>query len=120
MKINYNGKKFKPVSNTENGETSEETIFEYHQEGNVLTSTYKGGAIKLGHLLGLVDEQGVIEMRYHQINTKGELRSGQCVSTPEILKNGKIRLHEEWQWTVEQSNSTVGGSSKGNSILEEV
>lgn len=110
--INYNNKTFKPVSNTENGETSNETTFLYKQENNILTSEYSGGKIISGHLIGLVDENGNIEMRYHQINEKGELMTGICNSKPEILENGKIRLHETWQWT-------SGDYSKGNSIIEE-
>jgi len=43
--INYNNKFFKPVSNSENGETSNETVFHYKQEGNILTSEYSGGQI---------------------------------------------------------------------------
>ncbi|WP_338763244.1 n-acetylglutamate synthase [Bernardetia sp. ABR2-2B] len=111
--MNYNNKKFRPVSNTDNGETSSETMFEYKQEGNILTSTYSGGKIIKGHLIGLVDEDGNIDMRYHQVNEKGELMTGICNSRPEILENGKIRLHETWQWT-------SGNNSKGNSILEEI
>lgn len=110
--INYNNKFFKPVSNTENGETSNETSFHYKQEGNILTSEYSGGKIVKGHLIGLVDGAGNIEMRYHQVNEKGELMTGFCTSKPEILASGKIRLHETWQWT-------SGDLSKGNSILEE-
>lgn len=111
--MNYNNKKFKPVSNSENGETSEDTIFEYRQKDNILTSSYSGGQIKEGHLIGLVDTDGNIEMRYHQVNLQGELRTGTCISKPEIMDNGKIRLHETWEWT-------SGDKSKGNSILEEI
>ena len=111
--MNYNNKKFRPVLNSENGETTEETIFEYKQVGSILTSEYKGGKILKGHLIGLVDADGKIEMRYHQINQKGELMTGICNSTPELLKNGKIRLHESWKWT-------SGDLSSGKSILEEV
>ncbi|MFD2582141.1 n-acetylglutamate synthase [Pedobacter vanadiisoli] len=110
--INYNNKLFKPVKNTENGETSDETIFRYRQTGNILTAEYKGGKIIFGHLIGLVDENGNIEMRYHQVNNQGELMTGICNSKPEQLANGKIRLHETWQWT-------SGDQSKGQSIIEE-
>lgn len=110
--INYNNKIFKPVSNTENGETSRETAFHYKQNDNILTSEYSGGKIISGHLIGLVNDEGEIEMRYHQVNEKGELMTGICTSKPEILENGKIRLHETWQWT-------SGDLSKGNSVLEE-
>ena len=110
--INYNDKLFKPVNTTENSETSNETIFKYKQRGNILTAEYEGGKIVYGHLLGLVDHEGNIEMRYHQINQEGELMTGTCSSKPELLANGKIRLHETWQWT-------SGDQSKGQSIIEE-
>lgn len=111
--MNYKTKRFRPIQNSENGETSEETIFEYKQIGNILTSDYKGGQIVKGHLIGLVDENGHIEMRYHQVNMKGELMTGVCHSKPVLNKNGKIRLHETWQWT-------SGDKSSGESILEEI
>lgn len=111
--MNYNNKTFHPVENSENGETTTETIFEYKQNGNILTSEYKGGEIVSGHLIGLVDDNGNIEMRYHQINKKGELMTGICFSKPEIMENGKIRLYEEWRWT-------SGNMSSGKSTLEEL
>ncbi|MEX2564758.1 MAG: n-acetylglutamate synthase [Cyclobacteriaceae bacterium] len=111
--MNYHNKKFKPVTNSENGETSGETLFHYQPEGDILTSVYQGGKIKRGHLIGLVDKKGNIDMRYHQVNLKGELMTGTCRSRPEIMENGKIRLHEEWQWT-------SGDGSRGTSMLEEV
>lgn len=110
--INYNGKIFRPTSNSENGETSSQTLFIYNQTGNILTAEYSGGKIKKGHLIGLVDENGNIDMRYHQVNDKDEIMTGICKSRPEILENGKIRLHETWQWT-------SGNKSKGQSIIEE-
>ncbi len=110
--INYNNKIFRPISNTENGETTSETIFMYIQNGNILTSEYSGGKIIKGHLIGLVDQDGKIEMRYHQVNEIGELMTGVCKSVPEILSNGKLRLHENWEWT-------SGNKSKGQSIIEE-
>jgi hypothetical protein len=110
--INYNDKIFRPVVNSENGETSNDTVFIYKQIGNILTAEYSGGKIINGHLIGLVDENGEIDMRYHQVNQKGDLMTGICKSKPEILENGKIRLHETWQWT-------SGDKSKGQSIIQE-
>lgn len=111
--MNYHNKKFRPVANSKNGETTNETIFEYKQTGNILTAAYKGGSIRLGHLIGLVDTNGEINMRYHQVNLQGELMTGICRSKPQIMPNGKIRLNEDWQWT-------SGNRSKGKSILEEM
>lgn len=111
--INYNKRSFKIVSNSENGELSSDVIFHYKQVDNILTSVYSGGDILFGHLIGLVDKDGNIDMRYHQVNLEGEIKTGICKSIPEILPNGKIRLNETWQWT-------SGDQSKGSSILEEV
>ncbi len=111
--MNYNSKRFKPVSSSQNSEVSGDVIFEYKQEGNRLSCDYFGSSIIQGHLLGLVDEHGNIEMYYHQINLKGILMSGICTSKPEIMKNGKVRLREQWQWT-------SGDKSFGESILEEI
>ena len=111
--INYHNKQFRPISNTENGETSAETLFLYQQNDHILTCTYSGGKILIGHLIGLVDDDGNIDMRYHQVNEKGALMTGFCHSRPEILPDGRIRLHENWQWT-------SGDRSAGKSILEEV
>lgn len=111
--INYHNKTFRPIHNSENGETSGETIFHYRQEGNILMATYSGGRILKGQLIGLVDEDGNINMRYHQVNSLGELMTGICMSKPEILPTGKIRLHESWEWT-------SGDKSSGHSIIEEL
>ena len=111
--MNYNNKRFSPISNTDNGETTADTIFYYRQEGNVLTAHYYGGKIMTGHLIGIVSPEGKIDMRYHQVNEAGELMTGKCRSVPEIMSDGRIRLHETWQWT-------SGDRSSGTSILEEI
>jgi hypothetical protein len=112
MKINYHNRKFRPVSNSENGEVSSDMVFHYQQIGAVLTCTYTGQNIMQGHLIGKVDANGCIQMSYHQVNAKGEIMTGICASKPELI-NGKIRLFESWQWT-------SGDKSKGNSILQEL
>lgn len=111
--IHYNDKRFRAIENSPNGEVTGDLIFHYKQEGNRLVCQYFGGKILEGWLEGTVDENGVIEMNYTQVNTELKQNTGKCTSTPEILPNGKIRLHEDWQWT-------SGDRSKGTSILEEI
>lgn len=111
--MNYHNKNFRPVANTENGEVSGDTIFRYQQNGKIVTAEYSGGSILSGHLIALADENGYLDMRYHQVNDKGELHTGICHSRPEILPDGRIRLHETWKWT-------SGDGSQGTSIVEEV
>lgn len=111
--MNYDGKLFKSVQNIGKGEVNEETIFTYHQQGNIVWAEYSGGDIVKGHLIAIADAAGNLDMRYHHINKRQEVMTGKCVSRPERMENGKIRLHEKWEWT-------CGDRSKGRSIIEEI
>ncbi len=111
--INYNDKKFVVVNNSENGETDNETTFHYYQIKNRVWATYSGGKIIMGHLIGKVNNGGVIDMRYHHMNTSLELLVGKCISTPEIMENLKLRMHEQWTWT-------EGREGNGYSIIQEI
>ncbi|MET0753304.1 MAG: n-acetylglutamate synthase [Pyrinomonadaceae bacterium] len=113
MKINYDNRIFKSVQNSETGEVSGETTFHYHQKENLVWAEYSGGEIVFGTLLAKVLENNSLEMRYQHLNKKGALMTGKCVSTPEIMENGRIRLFENWQWT-------SGDFSKGSSVVEEI
>ena len=109
----YDGRLFRPVQTKGTSQTGTDTIFRYRQKEDLLTADYSGGDILYGHLIGRVDERGQINMRYHHMTVDGILMTGKCRSRPEVLENGKIRLHERWQWT-------CGDRSKGTSILEEI
>jgi hypothetical protein len=110
--INYNGKVFRSLSNSENGGVSLDTVFRYVQVGNLVTCSYSGGKIVWGHLIALVHPNGCLDMRYHQLNTEGALMTGTCFTKPEILAGGRLRLHEKWRWT-------SGDCSEGTSVLQE-
>ena len=112
LMVNYHNKVFRTIENSPTGETNTETEFHYKQIGNIVFAENYGGNIKYGHLIGLVSEYGTIEMSYHQVNNRGEMMTGKCESIPEIMANGKVRLHESWEWT-------CGDFSKGKSIVEE-
>ncbi len=109
----YDGRLFSPAQTKGHSETTSDTIFHYKQIGMCLSATYSGGEIEFGHLLGKVNEDNSLDFHYHHLNKSGEIMTGQCHSEPEILANGKIRLHETWQWT-------CGDKSHGTSILEEL
>lgn len=111
--INYHDRRFRSINNSGSGEVGAETIFHYRHEGNVVWATYAGGSIVQGTLVAKVLENGRLEMRYSHVNQAGELMTGQCHSTPEQLENGRLRLHEQWQWT-------SGDYSRGTSIIEEL
>src|SRR6476620_11035514 len=112
-KINYDNRCFASVSNSDSGEVSSETIFHYHQKNDLVWAEYQGGEIVFGTLIAKVLADDALEMCYQHLNMRGELMTGKCVSTPEVLTDGRIRLHEKWQWT-------CGDFSSGESVIEEI
>ena len=110
--IHYHHRFFRAAANSEGGEVSADTLFQYRQKGNILYGEYSGGTVVQGFLVGTVDTKGRLDFRYQHVNTSGEIQTGTCVSEPEILPGGRLRLHESWQWT-------SGNCEKGSSILEE-
>jgi hypothetical protein len=111
--IRYGGRLFRPVESSESSQTNLDTIFKYEQVGDLVTATYSGGDIRYGHVLGYVNDAGILDMRYHHMDREGRLLTGICTTTPETLLSGQLRLHEVWQWT-------CGDRSEGTSILEEI
>ncbi|MGQ0602969.1 MAG: n-acetylglutamate synthase [Anaerolineales bacterium] len=111
--FNYDGRVFRSVSNTPNGEVGAETLFHYHQQGEVVWATYSGGSVAFGTLVARALEQGVLDMRYQHLNQRGEFMTGQCRSAPTVLADGRYRVHEAWQWT-------SGDRSSGESVIEEI
>ena len=113
MKFSLNGKVFRSVANTENGEVTAETIFKYSQNGSIVSAEYSGGNIVTGHILATMADNGELHMRYHHLNHDGEFMLGQCISTPVLLPDGRMKYCENWQWL-------SGDMSKGYSEIEEV
>jgi len=111
--INYNGRIFRSSSNAPEGEVDARTTFRYRQMGDIVWAEYAGGKIRLGQLVGLVLPDERLELRYQHVNESGELMTGICLSTPEVLPDGRLRLHEAWQWT-------CGDFASGESIIEEI
>ena len=112
-RINYHNRYFAPVVNTANGEVDSTTVFHYRQQDNIVWATYTGGGVRWGALTALVDADDCLDMRYSHVNTAGTLMTGRCRSVPEVLADGRVRLHEDWQWT-------CGDESCGQSVVEEI
>lgn len=113
MGIDYNHRFFRGVSNSSGGDVDGDTVFHYRQKGDVVWATYEGGAVRFGTLTALILPDGRLDMRYQQIAASGVFKTGRCVSVPEVLPDGRISLHESWQWR-------EGGEGLGHSGVEEI
>lgn len=111
--VNYDNKRFILVATSGSGQVNMNTIFHYHQRGDLVWGTYEGGTIRYGMLLATADADGRLDLRYQHLNMEGQLMTGTCISTPVILPDGRIRLEEKWQWT-------SGDHSTGESAVEEI
>jgi hypothetical protein len=108
----YDGRKFRGLTNSETGEVGEETVFHYHQDGDLVWGDYSGGEIRSGSFIAKVLDDRSLDMRYQHLNVRGELMTGVCHSVPELLPDGRLRLYEKWRWT-------SGDRSEGESVVEE-
>lgn len=113
VEYNLDGKVFRSISNTRNGDVGSDTLFRYRQTADIVTADYSGGRIVRGHLIARVMADGRLDMRYHHLNDAGDLMVGTCISTPERLPDGRLRFREEWQWL-------SADRSSGSSEIEEL
>lgn len=110
--VAYEGRVFRAVSNSVSGEVSGDTVFWYRQEGDVVWAEYSGGDVIKGFLVGTAAPDGRLEFSYQHVNRNKAVRIGACSTVPEVLPDGRLRLHEEWRWL-------NGGCESGRSVLEE-
>ena len=111
--MNYDNRQFQVRHNASPGEVDSRTMFTYHQKDSVVWGTYQGGDILIGTLTGIVNEDGKLNFAYQHVNLRNEIMTGRCVSTPEVLPDGRLRLHEQWEWT-------CGTFASGKSVIEEI
>lgn len=95
--INFNNKTFYLVENSENGQVNSETIFEYKQQGNLVTADYSGGSILYGKIIALL-EGNYLNMLYQCVTNKNELMAGKAKAFISFNENNKIKLALNWEW----------------------
>lgn len=111
--MNLDGRRFRVVSNSANGDIEAGMVFVYRQHGARVWSVYSGQSAKFGSLVAIMDSEGGLEMRYQHVGADGAFRTGRCRSTPERCSDGRWLLREDWQWT-------NGEGGRGESLLEEI
>lgn len=105
------GRVLRGASNTAEGQVDASTIFRYRQQDDLVWAEYEGGLIRRGYLVGTTDGT-TLDFRYVHVDVDGHTASGRSVDTIEVLEDGRVRLHERWQW-----DSREGA---GESVVEEI
>jgi hypothetical protein len=110
--FNFNNKKFRLIENSENGKVNADTIFEYKQDGNLVTADYYGGTIRYGKIIAVLQEDK-LNMLYQCMTTDNELKAGKAIAQISLTDNRKMKLKLDWEWLTD-------GEDKGISEYLEV
>lgn len=112
-KINYDGRCFRMAASSTGDESAvAETVFLYQQVDDLVTCTYSGGSVRTGSMIGLADEHGKLTIRFTHIYVDGRMMSGEGETVPEVLPDGRLRLHESFV--------VFDSGQAGTSIVEEI
>jgi hypothetical protein len=103
--VSLEGRRFRVSAMDAQGEATEATVFEYHEDGDLVWARYAGGAVRLGYLVG-TREGDRLDFRYSQLNESGETSNGRCRTTISTLDDGRLRLDEEWAWESKPGSGT--------------
>lgn len=111
MSRSLHGRRFTAASG--GVDVSADTVFVFSEDrlSGVVTASYSGGSVLAGSLVGTRDGLRV-EFRYSHVTRAGSVESGVSQDRIELLDDGRLRLHETWEWT-----SRAGS---GVSTLEEL
>ncbi|MFK7811611.1 MAG: hypothetical protein AB8B59_03900 [Maribacter sp.] len=105
--INFSNKSFSLVENSINGSVTSNTIFEFQQEGNLVTADYHGGDIKYGKIIAQL-KNDTLHMLYQCLTEEDELKAGKAIAQVSLNEKNKIKLMLDWEWLGE-------AKQKGNS-----
>ena len=108
----YDGRVFRSTA-AETSLGADTPVGYYHQRADLVWAEFAGGKVRAGRLTGTCDPDGTIRFVYGQVLTDGRMVAGECVSTPEILADGRIRLREQWR-------RFDAHESRGVSFIEEI
>ena len=103
---NLEGRRFRDVTDDHAGDVGADTIFDYHQDGDIVWARYVGGSIRLGFLVG-TRHSDTLSFRYCHLTVDGQTASGHCTSTITELPDGRLGCLERWKW---ESRPGVGTS----------
>jgi hypothetical protein len=106
--MNLTGKTFRAVSNSKNGHLNTETEMRFTSDNGVVTGTYGGGTIAIGHVLAKRISESEMEMLYHGATKDGAHNAGKALATFSSDDDGHMHMHLDWQWL-------TGDQSKGQS-----
>ncbi len=91
----YGGRRFRPAGEGPGGTAVSEG--RYFQDGDLVWAEFAGPAVRAGRLVGTRRPDGALDAAYCFLTAAGETVAGACLSVPELLADGRLRLTEHWR-----------------------
>jgi hypothetical protein len=88
----YDGRSFRAE-----GAGNAAPVGHYSQDGDLVWAEFAGPGVRAGRLVGSCRPDGVIDAAYCLVTAAGDTVAGKCLSTPEVLADGRVRLTENWR-----------------------
>lgn len=92
--FNYHNKVFVCTDNKNIRDVSSETAFYFKQNGNIVRATYSGGTIIYGEIIGMVNDQGILQAAFNYQNAHSQFHGGTC--TLQLIDTDN-KLHGLWK-----------------------
>jgi len=109
MNYTLDQKQFKLLHNSNNGEVSEDTIFNFSQKDHLITASYSGGSIIYGNIVATPLSANQLKLFYHCMTKEGVVKAGKAIAEITKTKENLLHLQLNWQWL--EGNQKEGTSS---------
>lgn len=113
MSLNLDGRRFRPVSNSEGGRVQSDAVFIFSQTGSAFSAVYSGSGFTDGHLIGKMSEGQTAQLLYHSRASDGTLEAGEAQAQFIVSESAPIRIEMAWRWL-------NGSEDNGTSTYEEI
>ena len=103
--MNLGGLTFQVCATAAVGVVSAQTRLRLVQRGSRIFGRYQGGSIVRGCLVGRVSGD-MLTFRYAQRERDGGLHAGRSSCVLEVLRDGRLRIHEHFRWSTREGSGT--------------
>ena len=98
MTYDLDGRKFRPVRNSQGGRVASDAVFNFSQAGSSFLATYQGEGFSDGHLIGEMSGEDIGRLIYHCRAADGSLEAGEAEARFSTSETGNIEIAMKWQW----------------------
>jgi hypothetical protein len=103
--LSLDGVRMRPIATSAGSVISAETVFEFTQNGPIVSARYTGGRIVLGVLVGVLDSTR-LTFRYAQVHDDSGVNGGRSDCDLSRDANGRLRLTEHFTWDADLGSGT--------------